>query len=169
MPQTQPRKPSAPRGRIPNIKITSPAFADGGPIPRRYTADGENVSPRLGWGAPPAETVSLALLCEDPDAPSGTFVHWLVWNISPGQRELVDGISSAAEANDLVEGENSFGRVGYGGPKPPPGKPHRYIFRLYALDSILNLHRGAKRDQFERAIEGHAVATGTLTGLYGHD
>jgi Raf kinase inhibitor-like YbhB/YbcL family protein len=166
MPQTQPSAATRPTDQpaVQTFRLSSSAFADGATIPQRHTADGEDVSPRLTWDGAPAATESFALLCEDPDAPSGTFVHWLVWDMKPGQRELNEGIPASAS---LRQGQNGFGQTGYGGPKPPPGRPHRYIFRLWALDTTLGLKNGAKRDELERAIEGHVLAEARLTGMYG--
>lgn len=147
------------------LTLSSPAFADGAPIPKRHTADGEDVSPSLTWSGTPAGTTSLALICEDPDAPSGSFVHWLAWNIGAEARDLREGVPAQA-GSGIEQGENDFGRTGYGGPKPPPGKPHRYVFRLFALDAALELANGATRADFERAIEGHILAEAKLVGLY---
>jgi Raf kinase inhibitor-like YbhB/YbcL family protein len=109
----------------------------------------------------------LALLCEDPDSRSGNFVHWLAWDIKPTQQELNEGVPPSAENYGIRQGENGFGQTGYGGPKPPPGAPHRYVFRLRALDTRLDLKNGAKRDEVERAVEGHVLAEARLTGIYG--
>jgi Raf kinase inhibitor-like YbhB/YbcL family protein len=169
MPQTQSSSTTRPAERpaAHTFRLSSSAFADGAGIPRRHSADGENVSPHLSWSGPPAETESLALLCEDPDSRSGRFVHWLIWDIEPAQRELKDDIPASAENYSFRQGENGFGQTGYGGPKPPPGPPHRYVFRLWALDTRLDLKNGARRDEVERAIEGHVLAEARLTGTYG--
>ena len=150
---------------LPTLRVTSSAFADGDTIPRHYTADGEDVSPPLTWSDLPHGTQSLVLVCDDPDAPSGTFVHWLAWDIEPNLCELHEGV--APLTRDLIQGKNGFGKVGYGGPSPPPGKPHRYFFRLYALDYRPELKPGAKRAELDRAIEAHVLAEGTLMGKYG--
>src|SRR5206468_1694956 len=113
---------------VQTFRLSSPAFADGARIPQRHTADGENVSPHISWSGPPVETESFVLLCEDPDSRSGNFVHWLAWDIKPSQRELNEGVPASAETYGLHQGENGFGQTGYGGPKPPPGAPHRYVF-----------------------------------------
>jgi Raf kinase inhibitor-like YbhB/YbcL family protein len=160
-----PKKVTKPPAR--HIKLTSPAFADGGTIPVRHTAFGDDVSPRLTWGEVPRSTDSLALMCDDPDSKSGKFIHWLVWNIEPAANELPEDALETGAGRDLVEGENGFGGTGYAGPKPPPGKPHRYVFRLYALDTRLELPKGASRVDFEQALEGHILAEGVLTGMYG--
>ncbi|MFZ5893960.1 MAG: YbhB/YbcL family Raf kinase inhibitor-like protein [Myxococcota bacterium] len=156
------------RGLSQQFGLSSPSFADGDRIPRRHTADGENVSPRLTWSKPPAGAESLALVCEDPDAPRGTFVHWLAWNLPVEQRELAEAASpNRGGARLLQEGQNGFGQEGYGGPSPPPGKPHRYVFRLFALDERLELPARASRAEFDRAIEAHVLGEATLIGVYG--
>src|SRR5438128_2735327 len=110
------------------MRLQSPAFSDGSSIPTRLTADGANESPPLAWSTAPSGTKSLAIIVEDPDAPSGTFVHWLAWNIEPTERALQEGDAAATN-----QGTNGFGGVGWAGPSPPPGRPHRYVFKLYAL------------------------------------
>jgi Raf kinase inhibitor-like YbhB/YbcL family protein len=155
------------RGLPQAFPLSSPAFAEGGTIPRRHAADDENVSPRLTWSEAPEGTQSFALLCEDPDAPKGVFVHWLAWNIPADQRELPEDLPADAELRSGIrQGQNGYGHVGYGGPRPPPGSAHRYIFRLYALDTQLELRAGATRAQFESAIEAHVLGEATLTGKY---
>src|SRR5436190_15054569 len=111
------------RKQVPTLLLKSTGFSKGGTIPIQYTKDGANVSPPLTWRTPPHGTVSLALVCEDPDAPSGAFVHWLLWGIPPDQRALREDVSASAEEFGLRQGENGFGDVGYGGPAPPPGSP----------------------------------------------
>lgn len=161
---------SAQRDAERSIRLTSSAFADGAAIPERHTADGENVSPQLTWSSPPPRTESFALICEDPDAPSGDFVHWLVWNIPATRRqleagELKEGLPPT-EQRDVLQGKNGFALEGYSGPRPPPGKPHRYLFRLFALDRRLTLPPGAKRAELDRAMAGHILAQGLLVGTY---
>jgi Raf kinase inhibitor-like YbhB/YbcL family protein len=169
MTQTRPSAATRPTAQpaVQKFRLSSAAFADGAPIPQRHTADGENVSPHLSWSEPPADTESFALLCDDPDSRSGSFVHWLAWDIEPSQRQLNEGVPASAESSGISQGENGFGQTGYGGPKPPPGSPHRYVFRLLALDTRLGLQNGAKRDDLERAVEGHVLAEARLTGMYG--
>jgi Raf kinase inhibitor-like YbhB/YbcL family protein len=143
------------------LRLESPAFSDGDPIPTRHTCEGDDVSPPLAWSGVREGTRSLALIVDDPDAPFGTFVHWTGWGIDPGSGGLEAG------ASPPVEGENGFGRDGYGGPCPPPGHgPHRYFHRLYALDAELDLEPGASREQLEDAIEGHVLAEARLVGTY---
>ena len=141
--------------------VTSPVFQRGQTIPVEYTCDGVNVSPALRWSAPPTGTKSFALIMDDPDAPGGTFTHWLAWNISPKARGLKRG------ARPPREGTTGFARTGYGGPCPPPGTSHRYVFKLYALRAPLALPAGAGRPALERAMKGKVVRRATLVGLYG--
>lgn len=167
-PQESTRSDPVTRGLPQEFRLSSPAFADGAPIPKRYTSDDENVSPRLTWQAPPAKTESFALVCEDPDAPKGLFVHWLLWNVPADRRELEEGVLPRGElADHSRQGLNGFGDVGYGGPRPPRGAaPHRYAFRLYALDTRLDLKAGAGRTEFNRALEAHVLGEATLTCTY---
>lgn len=143
------------------LGVTSPAFRQGQTIPVEYTCDGVNVSPALRWTTPPTGTKSFALVMDDPDAAGGTFTHWLAWNISPKARGLSQG------ARPPLEGATSFARAGYGGPCPPPGTPHRYFFKLYALRAQLALPAGAGRPALEKAIKGKVLKRATLIGLYG--
>ena len=148
------------------LRIQSMSFSNGGAIPRRYTCDGENRSPDLEWASAPAGTKSFAVVMSDPDAPID-FTHWLAYNIPPSDRGLAEGASAhGAMPQGSAEGTNSFGRFGYGGPCPPPGKPHHYVFRLYALDIPLSLPPGAARGQLESAISDHVLAEGQIIGIY---
>lgn len=150
------------------LELTSTAFQEGGTIPRRYTADGENLSPPLKWLDPPPGTQSLALVVEDPDAPRKTWSHWVVFNIPAESRELAEGVVPRESLpNGTLQGKNDFGKIGYGGPAPPPGNPHRYFFRLHALDRRVDLPASAERDELLEAIEGHVLAVGELMGTYG--
>jgi Raf kinase inhibitor-like YbhB/YbcL family protein len=142
------------------IRLTSTAFADQGDIPRRYTCDGENLSPPLRFGAVPSGTAELALLVDDPDAPARTFVHWVGWGIDPRTAALAEGEAAPSE------GTNGFGKRGYGGPCPPKGKPHRYVFTVYALSRGLDLPQGASADDLKRAVSGRVLAAGRLVGRY---
>jgi Raf kinase inhibitor-like YbhB/YbcL family protein len=143
------------------LEIASSAFEEGEQIPRRHTCDGENLSPRLSFAGIPEGTRSLALIVDDPDAPVGTFDHWLAWGIDPGAGLLDEGEAAPRE------GRNGFGVTGYSGPCPPPGHgPHRYFFRLHALDVQPELQPGADRGELERALEGHVLATAELVGRY---
>ena len=146
--------------------LTSEAFTAGGAIPRPYTGDGEDLSPPLGWGDPPAGTQSFALVCDDPDAPRGTWVHWVLYDLPGSARSLPEGLEPHAELpGGGRHGENSWGRLGYGGPAPPSGT-HRYFFTLYALDQMLELPAGATKGQVLDAMEGHLLAEAELMGVY---
>ena len=146
--------------------VKSPAFAPGETIPRSYTGDGEDISPPLEWGDPPAGTQSFVLICDDPDAPGGTWVHWVLYNIPAHARSLPKGLPPHAELPDgSRHGENSWGRLGYGGPAPPSGT-HRYFFTLTALDILLELPAGATKEQVLGAMEGHIMAQAELMGVY---
>lgn len=152
----------------PTITLTSPAFQSGGTIPEGYTCKGQDLSPPLEWTGVPAGTQSLALLCEDPDAPGGLFVHWVLYNLPATMDSLAEGVPPLPSlANGARQGKNGFGRVGYDGPCPPPGSTHRYFFRLYALDTVLDLPPEATREQLLKAMEGHILAWGELMGRFG--
>jgi Raf kinase inhibitor-like YbhB/YbcL family protein len=143
------------------MELRSSAFDQGQPIPRRHTCEGEDVSPELSWTEVPEGTSSLALIVDDPDAPVGVFTHWLGWGIDPA----IDGLEEGQAAP--VEGRNDFGETGYRGPCPPPGHgPHRYFFRLHALEQELELDSGAAKNALERAIAERSVAVAELMGTY---
>lgn len=149
------------------MKLTSAAFADGQTIPSPYTCDGEDRSPPLGWSGAPSGTRSFALICEDPDAPHGTWVHWVLYGLPASTSALPEN----AGAGDTLPGEakqglTDFKRSGYGGPCPPPGHPHRYFFKLYALDTELALPARATKTALLKAIDGHILATASLMGIY---
>lgn len=148
--------------------ITTSAFSPSGDIPSRFTCDGADVSPALAWTEVPAGTKSLALIVDDPDAPGGTFTHWLVYGLAPTRRGLPEGIPRTGEFNAGRQGKNSFDVAGYRGPCPPAGKPHRYFFHLYALDTALSLRPAASRNELESAIKGHVLAKAELLGKFGH-
>jgi Raf kinase inhibitor-like YbhB/YbcL family protein len=149
------------------IELSSSAFREGETIPKQYTGDGTDMSPTLGWSKPPDNTKSLALICDDPDAPRGTWTHWVLYNLPADARTLEERVPTQESlANGAKQGKNDFGRIGYGGPAPPKGKPHRYFFKLYALDRILELKAGASKDQLLAAMKGHVVAEGQLMGRY---
>jgi hypothetical protein len=149
-----------------SILVTSPAFSEGNPIPKKYTCDGEDVSPPLAWSGLPAGTQSLALIADDPDAPVGTWVHWVIFNLPHTLTGLSEGIAKTPTVEGGIQGNNDFRKVGYGGPCPPRGKPHRYFFKLYALDTSLALEAGASKADVERAMQGHILAQGQLMGTY---
>ena len=142
------------------MKITSSAFQDGANIPSKFTCDGADISPPLQIADIPSQAKSLALIVDDPDAPSGLFTHWMVWNIPPQTGAVREG-----SAPKGVQGTNDFGKSGYGGPCPPSGT-HRYYFKIFALDRELDLPFGAKRGQLDAAMKGHIVAQGELMGRY---
>jgi Raf kinase inhibitor-like YbhB/YbcL family protein len=150
------------------IDITSTAFqSDGSAIPRQYTGDGEDRSPPLAWSEPPSGTKSLALICDDPDAPRGTWVHWVLFNLPAQTRILEEGVPTAETiASGAKQGKNDFGNIGYGGPAPPKGKPHGYFFKIYALDTTMDLPAGATKSQLVGAMKGHLLAEGQLVGKY---
>jgi Raf kinase inhibitor-like YbhB/YbcL family protein len=151
-----------------DIQVTSAAFHEGEVIPAQYTCDGDNVSPPLRWGRLPKDSQSLALICEDPDAPSGTFVHWLIFNLPPIVSDLPEAMPTYQDLEETgaIQGRNDFNNIGYDGPCPPPGNAHRYYFRLYALDMKLQLQAGAKKREFMQALEGHILGEGHLMGTY---
>lgn len=150
-----------------NIKITSTAFAEGQQIPRKQAHDNEDLSPALKWSGVPPAAKSLALICDDPDAPMGTWVHWVIYNLPPALAGLAEGVAKTPElANGAKQGVNDYKSIGYGGPYPPPGKPHRYYFKMYALDAMLDLDAGSTKADLLKAMEGHVLAQGQLMGTY---
>ena len=151
-----------------SIQITSPAFSAGNTIPKKFTCDGPDLSPQLAWDPPPARTQCFALIVDDPDAPVGTWVHWVIFDLPADSRELPEGVAKQEQlASGARQGRNDFGKIGYGGPCPPPGKPHRYFFKLYALHAKLGLKAGATKADVERAMKGHILAQAELMGTYG--
>jgi Raf kinase inhibitor-like YbhB/YbcL family protein len=148
--------------------LKTTAFADGAGIPKKYTFDGADDSPDLSWNDAPTGTQSFALIADDPDAPVGTWTHWIIWNIPAQTTSLPEGVPKVDESGDGThQGKNDFKRNGYGGPCPPPGKPHRYFFKLYALDAKLDIKAGARRSELERAMKGHVLSQTELMGTYG--
>lgn len=149
-----------------DIDIKSSAFEHGGVIPSKYTCDGANVSPPLQWGLLPPGTVTLAIISDDPDAPVGTWVHWVIYNIPSEDLWIPENIPCIELHPDgCLQGMNDFKRIGYGGPCPPGGT-HRYFFKLYALDKRLNLPAGITKSQLVTEMEGHILGSGELMGLY---
>jgi hypothetical protein len=139
------------------------------PIPAKYTGDGENVSPPLRFSQVPRGAKSLVLIVDDPDAPRGTFDHWIVWNLPPDLKELTEGAEELKRLSPPpVQGTNGFGETYYQGPRPPPGKPHHYHFKLYALDVQLSLPEGSTKQEVERAMKGHIIEQAELVGTYQH-
>jgi Raf kinase inhibitor-like YbhB/YbcL family protein len=150
------------------FSLHSPAFPPGGSIPRQYTCDGADQSPPLAWSDLPAGTKSLSLIVEDPDAPRGTFTHWVLFNLPPEPAELPAGVAKQTVLpNGSKHGRNDFRRGGYGGPCPPHGQAHRYFFRLFALDAPLNLTPGGPPSEVREAANGHVLGEAELIGTYG--
>jgi len=148
--------------------LICPAFGEGAAIPVRHTCDGDDVSPPLAWRDAPAGTQTFALICDDPDAPAGTWVHWVLYNLPASTAELPENVAKV-ESLDLGgarQGRNDFRRPGYAGPCPPPGPAHRYFFKLYALDAALPVKAGALKKDVEAAMQGHTLATAQLIGMY---
>jgi Raf kinase inhibitor-like YbhB/YbcL family protein len=145
------------------MKISSSVFKDGEKIPKDYTRNGADKSPPLHFDEVPEKAKSLALIVDDPDAPRGTFNHWLLFNMSPSIHDIHEGSAPVM----ATQGKNDWGDVSYGGPKPPSGE-HRYFFKAFALDTILPLAHGAKRDELEKAMGGHVLEEATLMGRYAH-
>jgi Raf kinase inhibitor-like YbhB/YbcL family protein len=155
-------------GHAMSFALTTTAFADGGGIPKKHTCDGADVAPALSWHDAPAGTQSFALIADDPDAPVGTWTHWIIWNIPAKTTALPEGLPKVGESGDGArQGSNDFKRIGYGGPCPPPGKAHHYYFKLYALDAKLDVKAGASRSELERAMKGHVLSQTELMGTYG--
>lgn len=153
-----------------NFQIISSAFVQGGMIPQKYTADGEDVSPPLSWSSAPAGTKSFTITCEDPDASGtggGAFFHWIIFNIPANITQLREGITNERTLDNAAkQGTNDMGTIGYKGPSPPSGT-HRYAFKIYALDTILNLEPGATKQQVNSAMQGHILGQAQITGKYG--
>lgn len=148
------------------MELQSSAFEAGGAIPKQYTCQGQDISPPLSWNAVPEKTQSLALICDDPDAPMGVWVHWVFYNLPADTRELPEYVPPQKTlANGAKQGINDFRKIGYGGPCPPSGE-HRYFFKLFALDAKLNLDAGIKKADLLKAMEGHILAESKLLGKY---
>jgi Raf kinase inhibitor-like YbhB/YbcL family protein len=148
-------------GKTMKLDVSSRAFAEGQSIPQKHTCDGEDVSPPMKWSGAPANTKSIAIICEDPDAPSGTFTHWVLYDLVGTTKELNERSSDGGK-----EGANGFGKTGYGGPCPPPGAAHRYFFRVYALDTPSLGGAGSSKEDVTAVMEGHILAQGQLMGRY---
>jgi Raf kinase inhibitor-like YbhB/YbcL family protein len=155
------------KGGAMGFALESPQFKADSDIPRRLTCDGEDISPVLRWDGAPAGTRSFCLVTEDPDAPVGTFIHWVLYDLPESARDLPENLPKKKELpNGARQGRNDFGNIGYGGPCPPRGPAHRYYFRLYALDTKLDLPAGASRGELDRAMKGHILAQAELMGRY---
>ncbi len=150
------------------VRVITTSFEAGEYIPDKYTCQGEDLSPALNWEGYPENVKSFVLIVEDPDAPIGTFYHWVLYDIPPDINSLPEGITNEAlKAKGIKVGTNDFRRLGYGGPCPPPGNPHRYFFKVFALDiESVGLPEGANARQVLKAIEGHVIAQGDIYGLY---
>jgi len=149
------------------MQLTSTAFAEGAAIPAKHTCDAKNVSPPLKWSGVPPGAKSLVLIVDDPDAPSGTWVHWVLYDLPAATNELAEDVPKGQyAAGGAKQGLNDFRHLGYGGPCPPPGKAHRYFFKLYALDTLLDLKPGLTKKDIESAMDKHVLARGQLMGTY---
>jgi len=147
--------------------LTSSDFQNGGDIPQKFTCKGADVSPELSWTNPPTGTRSFTLIADDPDAPAGTWTHWVLFDLPAQTSTLPEGVAKVDEVPDGGrQGRNDFRKIGYGGPCPPPGKPHRYFFKLYALDKALNLKPGASKQEVEQAMQGHVLGQAELVGRF---
>jgi Raf kinase inhibitor-like YbhB/YbcL family protein len=154
-------------GAAVSLELKSPDFTPGGNIPKQFTCEGANNSPALKWNDPPSAAQSFVLIADDPDAPVGTWVHWVIFDLPATVRALPQDFPKKEQSPDgSRQGRNDFGEIGYGGPCPPPGKPHRYFFKLYALDAKLNLAPGATKKQVEHAMQGHILAQGEYIGRF---
>jgi hypothetical protein len=166
---TFPQQPTSGKGRNAGaaVTLTSPAFAPGGDIPEQYTCKGADSSPALEWRGTPAHVSGFALIADDPDAPQGTWTHWIAWNLPPSAHAVPAGVPKRAQLDDgTKQGRNDFHNIGYNGPCPPPGKAHRYFFRLYALNGTSDLPPGASRADVDAAIAGHIVAQAEYMGTF---
>jgi Raf kinase inhibitor-like YbhB/YbcL family protein len=162
--QSQSRPPAAGHS---SLALKSSAFAAGAEIPKKHSCDGDDASPALEWSGGPANTVTFALIMDDPDAPAGTWVHWVLWNLPAGTHELPEGVPQQYQLDDGTrQGRNSSKKIGYNGPCPPPGKPHRYFFRLYALDQKLVLAPGGNSSDLQEAMKRHVIAQAEYMGTY---
>ncbi len=147
--------------------LKSASFSYGGEIPWKHTCNGPDQSPALSWSDPPPKSASFSLIVDDPDAPGGTWVHWVLYDLPGSMRELPEGVAKVPDLPDgSHQGKNDFGKIGYGGPCPPRGSAHRYFFKLYALDAKLNLKAGATKAEVERAMKGHVLSQAELMGKF---
>jgi Raf kinase inhibitor-like YbhB/YbcL family protein len=160
--RTQPSPVTKEAQTVMSLQLTSPNIDGGSSIPESYTCDGIDISPPLNWTGIPENAVSLALIVDDPDAPVGTWVHWVLYDLSPDLTGLPEAVMGVG-----TPGKNSFQKLEYGGPCPPKGAEHRYYFKLYALDILLSLEEGASKAEVEKAMQGHVLAQGQLMGKYG--
>jgi Raf kinase inhibitor-like YbhB/YbcL family protein len=153
--------------KVAAMKIKSFSFDEGQPIPVESTCDGSDISPQISWGGVPMDCASLALICQDPDAPSGVFTHWIVYDIKPVTPRLLQGQPKKEEiVGEARQGMNDFDKMGWNGPCPPAGKPHKYVFTVYALDARIGFAKTPKYPDFEKAIKGHVIGKAQMTGTY---
>jgi Raf kinase inhibitor-like YbhB/YbcL family protein len=158
---------AAEKSQTGHMLLTSTAFTEGEPIPAKYTCDDKNLSPPLKWSGAPPGAKSLVLIVDDPDAPAGTWVHWVLYDLPATWSELAEDLPKGQHLpTGAKQGLNDFKHLGYGGPCPPPGRPPRYFFKLYALDASLDLKPGATKKEVERAMENHVLTQGQLMGTY---
>ena len=161
------REPKSATGHVVKMQLTSAAFADGQPIPVKYTGDALDISPPLAWANSPTNTKSFALIADDPDAPAGDWTHWVIYDLPPTTAALAeDTLNTPQLRNGAKQGLNDFKKTGYGGPAPPPGKAHRYYFKLYALEAMTGLAPGATKADLLKAMDGHVLGEGQLKGTY---
>lgn len=155
-------------GSAMSFALQTNAFPAGGTIPKKYTCDASDVSPELTWTGAPAGTQAFALIAEDPDAPAGTWTHWIAWGVPSSATKLPEGVpKNETLADGTRQGKNDFKKIGYNGPCPPPGTPHRYFFKLYALGSKLEVKAGSSRSELESAMKGHVLGQAEVMGKYG--
>ena len=158
---------AAQKGEAMAFQLQSSAFKPGAEIPQKFTCQGSDISPALSWSGAPAGTKSFALIADDPDAPAGTWVHWVIYDLPSSATQLAESVTKTEKTQGGgTQGTNDFKKVGYGGPCPPPGNAHRYFFKLYALDTALNLKPGASKADLEKAMKGHTLAHAELVGTY---
>lgn len=153
--------------RAEQLNVTSSSFKEGASIPIKYTGQGQDISPALQWEPGPASTKSFVLIADDPDAPGGTWVHWIIFNIPPTVTSLPEDVSIDTVPG-AMEGTNSWARANYGGPQPPAGNAHRYYFKIYALDTLLDFNENVTKTDLEKAMDGHIIAQGYIMGRYQH-
>jgi Raf kinase inhibitor-like YbhB/YbcL family protein len=149
------------------MTLRSEVFQEGGNIPAKFTCDGDDMSPPLNWGGMPPNTGSFALIADDPDAPRGVFTHWVLFDLNANTHKLGEGVPPVPQLPDgAIQGRNSFGKIGYGGPCPPQGQPHHYVFTVYALDVMLHLTPGESKERVLAAMQRHILDQGQLIGVY---
>jgi hypothetical protein len=149
------------------FKISSASFPNGGDIPKKYTCDGADISPELSWSEPPQGTKSFTIIAEDPDAPAGTWTHWVLFDVAEATTSLAENVNKIDELpGGERQGRNDFRKIGYNGPCPPPGKPHRYFYRIFALSEKLNLEPGTGKPEVEKAMEGRVLGQAEWMGKY---